>query len=46
MHRGPVEEVWAEQFPEKDQRPAGVLLETPLMAPDGLVEVMVTATRS
>src|SRR5262249_36533499 len=44
-HRGPVEEVWAAQFPEQE-RPAGALVETPLMAADGLVEIMVTATRS
>jgi aminoacrylate peracid reductase len=43
-HRRPVAEVWAEQFPR--ERPAGVLVETPLMALDGLVEIMVTAARS
>jgi enamine deaminase RidA (YjgF/YER057c/UK114 family) len=42
-HRAAVEGVWAEQFP--GDRPAGVLIETPLMAADGLVEVMVTADR-
>ncbi len=42
-HRGPVEKVWAEQFPK--EKPAGVLIETPLVAPDGLVEIMVSAAK-
>lgn len=42
-HRSAVEGAWAEHFP--GEKPAGVLVETPLMAPDGLVEIMLTAAR-
>jgi 2-iminobutanoate/2-iminopropanoate deaminase len=42
-YRGPVEKVWREQFPK--EKPAGVLIETPLVAPDGLVEIMVSASK-
>jgi 2-iminobutanoate/2-iminopropanoate deaminase len=42
-YRGPVEKVWAEQFPK--EKPAGVLIETPLVAPDGLVEIMLSAAK-
>jgi aminoacrylate peracid reductase len=35
--------VWAEQFPK--EKPAGVVIETPLVAPDGLVEIMVSAAK-
>jgi 2-iminobutanoate/2-iminopropanoate deaminase len=38
-----VAKVWAEQFPK--EKPAGVLIETPLVAPDGLVEIMVSAAK-
>ncbi len=39
----PVAKVWGEQFPK--EKPAGVLVETPLVAPDGLVEIMVSAAK-
>jgi 2-iminobutanoate/2-iminopropanoate deaminase len=38
-----VARVWAEQFPK--EKPAGVVIETPLVAPDGLVEIMVSAAK-
>ena len=38
-----VAKVWAEQFPK--EKPAGVLIETPLVAADGLVEIMVSAAK-
>jgi enamine deaminase RidA (YjgF/YER057c/UK114 family) len=44
LEHGPaVAKVWAEQFPKA--KPAGVLVETPLVAPDGLVEIMVSAAK-
>ncbi len=43
-HRAAVEKAWAEQFPK--QKPTGVLVETPLVAPDGLVEIMLSATKN
>lgn len=42
-HRPAVLKVWNEQFPR--EKPAGVLVETPLVAPDGLVEIMLTAAK-
>jgi 2-iminobutanoate/2-iminopropanoate deaminase len=39
----PVAKAWAEQFPK--EKPAGVLIETPLVAADGLVEIMVSAAK-
>jgi enamine deaminase RidA (YjgF/YER057c/UK114 family) len=42
-HRPAVEKAWAEHLP--GEKPAGVLVETPLVAPDGLVEIMLTAAR-
>jgi 2-iminobutanoate/2-iminopropanoate deaminase len=42
-HRPAVEKVWNEHFP--GEKPAGVLVEMPLVAPDGLVEIMLTAAR-
>jgi enamine deaminase RidA (YjgF/YER057c/UK114 family) len=39
----PVEKVWSEQFPK--EKPAGVLVEAPLVAPDGLVEIMLAAAK-
>ncbi len=42
-YRAAVEKVWADQFPKG--KPAGVLIETPLVAPDGLVEIMVSAAK-
>jgi len=42
-HRAAVERVWAERFPK--DKPAGVLIEAPLVAPDGLVEIMLSASR-
>jgi 2-iminobutanoate/2-iminopropanoate deaminase len=42
-HWPPVEKVWSEQFPK--ERPAGVLVEAPLVAPDGLVEIMLIAAK-
>jgi len=42
-HRAAVEKEWAAQFPK--QKPAGVLVEAPLVAPDGLVEIMLSAAK-
>jgi reactive intermediate/imine deaminase len=42
-YRAAVEKVWAAQFPK--EKPAGVLVEAPLVAPDGLVEIMLSAAK-
>jgi len=42
-YRADVLKVWAEQFPK--EKPAGVLIEAPLVAPDGLVEIMLSAAK-
>lgn len=42
-HRAAVAGVWAEQLPK--EKPAGVLIEAPLVAPDGLVEIMLSASK-
>ncbi len=42
-HRASVEKAWTEQFPK--EKPAGVLVEAPLVAPDGLVEIMLSAAK-
>jgi 2-iminobutanoate/2-iminopropanoate deaminase len=42
-HRAAVEKAWALQF--SGQKPAGVLVEAPLVAPDGLVEIMLSAAK-
>jgi enamine deaminase RidA (YjgF/YER057c/UK114 family) len=42
-HRAAVEKEWAAQFPK--EKPAGVLVESPLVAPDGLVEIMLSAAK-
>jgi enamine deaminase RidA (YjgF/YER057c/UK114 family) len=42
-HRSAVEQAWSEQFPKA--KPAGVLVETRLVAPDGLVEIMLSAAK-
>lgn len=40
---GDIEKAWREHFPKR--RPAGVLLETGLVAPDSLVEIMLSAAK-
>jgi 2-iminobutanoate/2-iminopropanoate deaminase len=42
-HAGAIEAVWRERFPQ--QPPAGVRVETGLVAPDGLVEIMLSAAK-
>lgn len=42
-HEKAVSAVWRERFP--GERPAGVFVHTPLVAPDGLVEIMLSADR-
>jgi enamine deaminase RidA (YjgF/YER057c/UK114 family) len=42
-YRAGVEKEWAAQFPK--DKPAGVLVEAPLVAPDGLVEIMLSAAK-
>jgi enamine deaminase RidA (YjgF/YER057c/UK114 family) len=42
-HAPAVWKEWAAQFPK--DKPAGVLVESPLVAPDGLVEIMLSAAK-
>lgn len=43
-NRDAVARIWAEQFPK--ERPAGVAVLTPLVATDGLVEIMLSAAKN